>query len=110
MDKVPKIVIIPDKIIDNVPEEIKEELDDVLNKLASGEIEGDIMDLQECKIKLLCPECLGKEVSWVLNKNSSEVIFNCKSCGEKFWQTEKEYTDNIKKYPECIIDEVKDEN
>lgn len=99
-----RIVIIPEYVDKRVPDEIRPEFEKVINDLANGKIVGRRMELQKCKKMLVCPQCGSEDVSWILDKNCSEVYFNCYNCEECFWQTKKEYEKAIKNNPDCLVE------
>lgn len=107
MTKKTRIVIASEEILDGLPDEVKLELEEIMKKLASGEVLGEPCDFTKCDIQLLCPRCGCSNVIWMLEKNSQEVTFNCYNCGEKFWMTVEEYKLATEKNPECIIGETK---
>lgn len=104
-----KMVMIPKDIMDELPEEYKPEFEEIFDKLAKGEIEGDPMDIQPILLKLVCGKCDSRNISWSIDTNSNEVYYHCHNCKEHGWMTLEEYVNAIKKYPESIFVEVEED-
>lgn len=82
---------------------IEEEFNSVVDKLQSGELVGDIMDIVNCDVELKCGSCGSEEINWILDQASDEVIFNCKVCKNRGWMKKEEYDEAVKNNPDCII-------
>lgn len=98
-----RIVIIPKEQLAKVPKELKAEFDQIIDRLQQGEDLGEPMDLEPCKDQLVCVKCGSQEVSWVLDKNSKEVMFRCKACKYSYSMTEQEYLEAVELNLDCVI-------
>ena len=103
MKKKENIVIIPKKVMDEIPEDAKEEFEEAITKLQKGDFsDSHEIDMQDVTIKLRCGSCNSDTINWFIDKNADEVYYNCK-CGTKGWMTQKEYDKAVKENPEMII-------
>lgn len=95
------------KKFDDLPDNVAEELGRLIKGFKTGKLDpskvGQPIDWVELKTKLKCPECKGKKVEWLLDKNSNEVTFHCLACSESFWMTIEEYKDAVKKHSDCVV-------
>lgn len=102
-----KIVVTPEHIQDklnNLPKDDKEKIENALDKLAKGEIEGEPFKPVELKKKLRCMNCNSKNIYWFQDENSKEVHYFCEKCGESAWMYDWEYEQALERYPEMIIE------
>lgn len=92
---------------DGLPEDVKKELTEIFDKMASGEINpeeiGETVSFRLMDIQLECPKCRSEEVQW-RDFGEGEVGFRCE-CGENGCVDFKEYVQMIKEYPGCIIED-----
>ena len=95
------------KKFESLQDNVVEELEKLIKGFKTGKLDpteiGQPVEWVDLDIKLICSKCESKDVEWMLDKNSNEVIFHCLKCNEGFWMTKKEYKNAINKNPNKII-------
>lgn len=92
-----------EKLAKTLPPEQQDFLQKLITKIENNESITDEMDMYECKEKLLCNKCLSKKISWLFERNNNEVVFNCKSCGNKGLLTKTQYEYAVKTHPKQVF-------
>jgi hypothetical protein len=104
------MVVIPDRIkkkIEDAPDEVKEEIEKLMQGFISGELNpmmvgsGKRVNWKPMKKKLRCGKCGSREITW--NRDGEEVYYHCE-CGESAWMYYKEYLRAMKTHPDAVFE------
>jgi hypothetical protein len=58
----------------------------------------------DAPIKLLCGQCGSKQIDWIVDKGSNEILYECFDCGERGWMTMYEYKKACKRFQESVFE------
>lgn len=112
-EKKEMIAIIPKEVQDqlnNLPKKDRDSINEAIDKLCTGEVEGEPFEPVELKKKLMCGECGSKNIHWFQDKHSKEVNYFCDDCGLSAWMYDWEYEEAMEKHPDLVFENNEEKN
>lgn len=97
-------VIAPKELLEKLPENIRKEVDKLMDDMVSGEFnpETDGTEIRQITDEyLLCGKCGSENIDWFLG--GGEVDYMCNNCNAKAWMTIEEFEKAKKKHPNLVV-------